>query len=774
MLKKSILILFQLLFALSFGQNNKQWRGYFSYNQIKDVTESNAAIYAASENALFLKNNTTNEIKTINSIDGLKAETITAIYHSDAYNKTLIGNQNGLLLVLNSDGSILYKNGIQTEVPVSPLIKKINSFYEYEGKVYISCDYGITVFNFSTLEFGDTYYIGNNGAQDRVFQTTVIAGEIFACTELYGIKKASITNPNLVDFNQWQTIDFGYWKGLISFQGQLIAMGSNGDIYKYNGTLFQNILNLNQVGVEIRTYGDYIIATSQNHVYVLNQSLTQVAHIQSNQITDTVVTFTCATVVNTTIYIGTNENGLLTSTLANPLDFQFIKPDGPERNKIFRLKKSSTALWAIYGRYNRTYNPYNPDEQPTGLKLYPISKFQSQTGWSTIPYTDLLGAKSLSNMAINPNNESEFYISSYFSGLLKFENEAATTLYNTTNTGSNGLESLALSPPNPSYVDIRVNGPAFDKNGNLWMTNSLVVKGIKVLKSGGQWQSYDLSDAITNPIEESYGVLVIDKNNTKWIPTAHNGVLAFNENYNNKFIDIKSGTEGNLPSNDARCLAIDNKNQLWIGTDKGLRIIPSVDSFISETDIQSKNIVILENDLAQELFYQQFILDIAVDGANRKWVSTADTGVFLVSSNGQETIYHFTKENSPLPSNNVNDIEIDGVTGEVFFATDKGLVSFKGVSTKPSDDLNYVYVYPNPVRPEFTGTVKIAGLTNKATVKITDVGGSLVFETSSEGGTIEWDTTAFGKYKVASGVYMVLVSAEDGLETTVKKVMIIR
>jgi hypothetical protein len=237
---------------------------------------------------------------------------------------------------------------------------------------------------------------------------------------------------------------------------------------------------------------------------------------------------------------------------------------------------------------------------------------------------------------------------------------------------------------------------------------------------------------------------------------------------------ITDNTSGNLPSLDVRCIAIDSRNQAWIGTSKGLRIISSVDQFVSQDEIETKPIIILEDGLAQELFYEQFILDIAVDGANRKWVSTADAGVFLVSSNGQETIHHFTKENSSLPSDNIIDIEIDDVTGEVFFATDKGLVSFKGSATKPSESLDNVYAYPNPVRPDFTGTVKIAGLTSKATVKITDIEGNLVHETTSDGGTIEWDTTAFGKYKVASGVYLIMVSSQDGLDTTVKKVMIIR
>ena len=129
---------------------------------------------------------------------------------------------------------------------------------------------------------------------------------------------------------------------------------------------------------------------------------------------------------------------------------------------------------------------------------------------------------------------------------------------------------------------------------------------------------------------------------------------------------------------------------------------------------------------------------------------------------------------SPLPSNTINDIDINSTTGEVFIATAKGMVSFKGTATAANENLNNVYVYPNPVRPDFDGTVKIAGLLNKATVKITDIEGNLVYETTSEGGTIEWDTTAFGKHKVASGVYMIFISAQDGIETKVKKVMIIR
>ncbi|WP_298139919.1 two-component regulator propeller domain-containing protein [Flavobacterium sp.] len=761
---KLSLVLVLFFHCFTYSQSNSQWNGYFSYNGIKDITQSSSSFFAATENAIFSKNTTTNDISTINSIDGLKADLITSIYRSEAFNVTLVGNSNGLLSIINSDGTVIPKRGIIDEVPVSPLIKKINNFYEHDSKVYISCDYGISVFDLNTLEFGDTYYIGNSGQTVKVYQTTVFNNEIYAVTEIYGMRKAVVTNPNLVDFSQWSLFDSGQWNGIATINNQLVASNINSVAYKYNGTNFIELLNLNQPSLDFRENENYLIITTQNHVYIFNQDLVQIADIQTSQITEIAVTFTCATIVNDIVYIGTNENGVVSTSLSSPTTFQFIMPDGPLENNIFRLKKSTSTLWALYGKYSRTYNPYFPSPAQK-----PISKFTSENGWDFIPYSELFGAKALSNIALHPNNDEELYVSSFFSGVLKIVDGVPIQLFDQSNTGSNGLESLSTA-----FIDVRINGVAFDKNKNLWMTNTRVNKGLKVLKSDGNWQSYDFSEVIPEPHFASYGLTAIDKNNTKWIPSIRNGLIAFNETLGNKSIVIETETNGNLPDIDVRCVAIDNRNQLWIGTARGLRIISSVDQFLSQDAITTRDIIIEEDGLAQELFFQQFIVDIAVDGANRKWVSLADAGVYLVSPNGQETIYQFTKDNSPLPSNNINDIEIDGVTGEVFFATDKGLVSFKGTSTKPQDDLSNVYVYPNPVRPEFSGTIKIAGLTDKAIVKIADIEGNLVFETTSSGGTIEWDGTAFGKYKVASGVYMIFVSAEDGIETTVKKVMIIR
>lgn len=766
MKKITTIVLLILSINCGFTQLNPQWKGYFSYNNIKDLSASTTTLFAAAENALFFKNNTSSAISTINSVDGFKPDEISSIYYSEQKKIIFVGNTNGLLLLILSDGRVLQKRGIIDEVPVSPLIKKINSFYEYETKVYLSCDYGISVFDLNTMEFGDTFAIGNGGQYGKVFQTTVFNNEIYAVTQNSGIKKAAVSNPNLVDFNQWAVFDSGFYSGIVTFANQLIVSNNN-LLLKHNGTQFVFLLSQPQSFNKIRVNASKLIAQSANRVFVVNDSLQLQAQIQSALVTELNVTFTCADAVDNVIYVGTNNSGVIAFSLANLSTYEILKPNGPEQNNIFRLKKSSSVLWALYGRYNRTYNPYNP---PFGLGQFPISKYTAETGWTLIPYADLLGAKSLSNIAFSPNNDNELYVSSYYSGLLKIVDEVPVTIYNASNTGVNGLQTIPGQVPD----DIRVNGPAFDKNGNLWMTNNMVSRPLKVFKGGNQWQSYDFTEVIPETESESYASLVVDKNNTKWIPTARNGVVGFNEELSNKSIVIKSGTEGNLPDTDIRCLAIDNRNQLWIGTGRGLRVVQNVDQFLSQDEIQTRAIIILENDLAQELFYEQFILDIYVDGANRKWVSIADSGVYLVSANGQETIYHFTKEDSPLPSNNVNDIEIDAATGEVFFATDKGLVSFQGSATKPSEDLSNVFVYPNPVRPEYDGTVKISGLTDKANVKVTDVAGNLVYESTALGGTIEWDTTAFGKYKVASGVYMIFIAAEDGIETKVKKVMIIR
>ena len=753
--------MFLFFVQMGFAQNNLLWRGYFSYNEIKGVSESTNAVFAASENALFSKDRITNLIKTTNTVDGLSGQTISAVYHSIKFNKTIVGYENGLLIVINeADGSMLnVVDIISKQLPSG--IKKVNHFMEFEGIAYVSCDFGIVQFNLATMQFGDTYFIGDNGAEIKVNQTALFNGFIYAATN-NGIRRATITNQNLIDFNQWTTIATGAWSRTTAFGTDLYAINSAGNIHKFNSgaNSFTGIIPLSQPALDSRATVDYLIVTTSSSIYIYNTQMALVRQINATQIPESNLSFTCATIIGDTVYIGTEKDGMITTSILSPTIFENITPIGPSRNNVFALQASTKALWVVYGWYPGNYNPYP-------ISSYGISKF-SDKGWLNIPYEKVLGAKTLSDIAINPKNNDEVYISSFFSGLLKVEKDIPTMLFTPQNTGPNGLENIEIAN-NPN--DIRINNPVFDKAGNLWLTNNLVNKALKVLKTNSQWQSISLQSVL--PSLTNFGGLVIDNNNTKWV-ASRRGVIGYNENGGVLKVITEGSEKGNLPSPDVRTIAVDNKNQLWIGTNKGLRILANVGDYQSKQQMTANPIIIIDDNLAQELLYEQFITDIAVDGANNKWIGTADSGLFFVSPNGHETKYHFTTSNSPLPSNVINDIDINSVTGEVFIATAKGLVSFKGTATAANDDLSNAYVYPNPVRPEYQGTVKIAGLLDKATIKITDIEGNLVYETTSNGGTIEWDTTAFGKYKVASGVYMIFISAEDGVETKVKKVMIIR
>lgn len=753
-MRKLLSFLFLSFMLFSFSQQ-KLWKGYFSYNEITDVCISDVKVHSSTKNSVFNKDISTNILSTFTSVNDVKPDEITAIFQT-SNNYTLVGNKNGLIIIIKPDGSTLNKVDIIIDVPLSSSEKRINDFYEFNGKVYVSTKYGISVIKLSNFEIETSFYIGSIGENIDVLQTTVFNGEIYAVTRTQGIKKATLSNPFLYDYAQWSVFNTSGWLSIVTFNNQLVAMGNDGFTYRFIGNTAQQFSQNTASGLKLRTDTTYLTITNLFQVLVYNQSFSLVSIVY--QIPDFPDTFTCAITKNDKLYFGTKKSGLFETSVVNPSVFTNISPNGPIEDYAFKVTKTTNDLWLTHGSYDRTYTP--------DYKLQGISVYNKNNGWDKIPTTELESAVSLAAIVENPRNLTEVFVASGHSGMLKFTEKSDAFLYNQTNF----LESVGWIP---GFVSVRINGMKYDKDGNLWITNALVNKGIKVLKSNNTWQSFDLSTIIQSPDYVHYGNIDIDKNNTKWIASYGRGVIAFNENYGNKYIIINE-ENGNLPSNDVRCVAVDNRNQLWVGTFKGLRVLNSVDRFISENELSTTNIVIQEGDLAQELFYQQVIQDIKVDGSNNKWVSIADAGVFQVSANGQTTLRRFTKENSPLPSNNVFDIDIDEVSGEVFFATDKGLVSYLGTSTRGDDNLENVYAYPNPVRPGYTGTVKISGLMDKVNLKITDIEGNLVFETTSSGGTVEWDTTAFGKYKVASGVYMVFVTSSDAAETTVKKIMVVR
>jgi len=363
-------------------------------------------------------------------------------------------------------------------------------------------------------------------------------------------------------------------------------------------------------------------------------------------------------------------------------------------------------------------------------------------------------------------------------------------LYNETNSG---LESLIL-PNNPNYIDIRVSGSNFDANGLLWCVTALVDKPLKSFNPlSNQWQSYSFSDLIEDPFNNNgFKDLVIDNNQNKWLSSYKYGVIGVKTNGSNLVIKnvIGEENEGNLPDNYVSALKIDNRNQLWIGTIKGLRVLYNPESLFNDEGTQADEIIIVEDGIPKELLFQQWVSDIEVDGSNNKWIGTIANGLFYFTENGQETIYHFTKDNSPLPSDNIIDVSLNSFNGKVYIATDKGLIAFRSGGSKPKTNLDNAFVYPNPVRPAFNISderVKIKDISENINIKITDIEGNLVAEAQSnsnsrykgynleiDGGTAFWNGKNLANNIVASGVYLVLLSDLDTLETKVLKLMVIR
>ena len=792
MLKKITVILLFLTSIVGYAQDfSALWEGHFSYYDIKDVAQSETKLYAASENAVFSYDLITNELKTITTIEGLSGQTITTIHYSNDYQLLIIGYENGLIEVyFESDGSILTVVDILDKATVPPNRKRINHFNENDGLIYISVDFGISVYDIQRLEFGDSYFIGNGGSQINVKQTTIFGDFIYAaCGDNNGVKKAAVDNPNIIDYQQWQTFNFGNFSAIQSVEDKLYATKTDNAIYEIVSDNFTPLVNYGETPVDMRSVNNNLLVTTVTKVYVYSSNFNSIATATTNEEYNT--QFTSATITDTNIYIGTKTFGVLKAELSNPQEYEVIRPNGPLRNDTFKINASNNEVWATYGDYDVFLNPYP-------LQSYGFSHLVEEE-WINTPYDSVFTAKNLSDIAINPFNPSQVFISAFFSGLLEVNDGVPTVLYDQTNSG---IESLDIG--NPAYVDIRLGGSAFDRTGLLWTMTSLTKRPLKSYNPATQqWQAYSFESIIPNPLQDESGYgsdLVIDNSGTKWTTSLRNGVIGYNENGGENRINRLYTEEQNMPDVQVKSLAIDNRNQLWIGTFRGLRVLYNTSGFLTNPNPIASEIVIVEEGVPKELLALQFITDIKVDGSNNKWIGTDNSGIFYFSPDGQETIYHFTTDNSPLPSNQIRDISIDSQSGTVFIATGRGLVAFSSGGSEPVEELADAFVYPNPVRPEYNlfgsadlndinNGVKIKGLTENVNVKITDIEGNLVAEAQSrvnlrtssarynfaiDGGTAIWNGRNLGNNIVASGVYLILINDLESFETKVLKLLIIR
>ncbi|GAA4803520.1 two-component regulator propeller domain-containing protein [Litoribaculum gwangyangense] len=774
-------IIFLIIILIPFKQRAQDfsalWEGHFSYNQIKDISRGSNKIFAASDNAIFSLDLQTNEINEITTINGLSGEIISSILYSETYQLLIIGYENGLIeIAFDNDDNVLTIVDIIDKPTIPPTSKKINHFNEYQNLVYISTNYGISVFDLERLEFGDTYFIGDGGIQIQVTQTTIFGDYIYAsCLDGNGIRKALVTNPNLIDFQNWQLVNSSSWTSIEAQGDKLYAINVDRKIYQIINDVINERFLYSSAPLDLRALDDSLIVTTRNNVFIYDTNFNIVLQVSVD--TNFSTLYTCATIENNSIYIGTREFGILETTVTNPTVFEEIHPDGPLLNIPFSIEAEPNGLWVTFGEYDVFYNPF-----PINSRGF---SHLSNNQWINNRYSEVLEAKCLNKISINPLNTSQVFISSFYSGLLEVNDGVPTFLYDETNS--------PLEVEIANNLGIKVGASSFDTNGLLWLSIGRDKNQLKSFNpSSNQWRSFSFDAIIPNATDNNgFADVIIGPDQTKWLASAFSfGFIGFNENNGNQLTKAIYKEEQNMPSSAVTALALDKRNQLWIGTFRGLRVLFNTSNFFTDDDIEVQEIIIEEDGIAKELLFQQFITDIKVDGSNNKWVGTDDSGLFYFSSDGQNTIFHFTKENSPLPSNSIRDIALDDTNGIVYIATSRGLVSFKSGGSSPFEDLSNSYAYPNPVRPGFNivdEKVKIKDISENVNIKITDIEGNLVAEAQSrtnqryrgynleiDGGTAYWNGKNLANNVVASGVYLIMLSDLDTFETKVIKLMVVR
>lgn len=770
-------LLFFIIITSCWSQTDysENWEDFFSYNNVKDFIKVNNKVYAVVDNAIFIYDELTNETSKLSSVNGLSGETSTSIYYNDTFDRLVIGYENGLLEVVDGNGDITIAPDI-TNFGLSAE-RAILNITEYDNKLYLSTPFAIVVYDIENLVFGDTFFIGNNSSEVRINEIVIANDLIYAATE-NGIYLADINNPNLIDFNNWTQHFSGNFTSIQLFNNKIYT-SQNNDIFELTPTNTLALIQSYSTNVlKLKSSNTHLAVSLPRSAYFYDLSLNEVISLTSDITSEYYYELNASYAEEDSIFLGTKEFGILKTTISDSSTFEEIHPDGPSSNTLFSISALNNNLWVVYGGYNDAFTPLN--------NSFGYSHYNGEN-WANIPYDSEFPAKNLVHITIDPFHENRAYLSSWAQGnssptassggILVVENDEPSIYLNHTNSG---LEDLA--PSNPNYNSVRINGSVFDRQGNLWVANAWVENKLKKLNTSGTWSSFDLSSLVTNSAK-GLTELIIDNNNSIWIGTRRNGTYVYNETGDRKRALTTEPTKGSLPDANVRTVAADASNRIWIGTQKGLVVFYNAAGLFDAEIYDAEPIIILDDGIPKKLLGDQPVNSIAIDGADNKWFGTDGGGVLQSNPNGRETLNIFTTSNSPLPSNNILKIKVDTSNGKVYFGTAKGIVAYNSQVAPFGDVLGEVYAYPNPARKNHN-TITIDGrdgthLPQGTNVKILDAAGYLVYETNVvegqelQGGKVVWDKRNLAGNKVASGVYIVLLSNKDNTETSKTKIAII-
>lgn len=773
---KKIGLLFLLLLGFRvFAQvdYSDNWEDLYSYANVKDFVKQDNVIYAVVDNAAFVYDIQTKEIQKISSIQGLSGGTTSAIHYSTSSKRLVLGYEDGLIEVIDAEGKITTSPEI-TNFNI-PGEKRINQIYEHNNKLYLATSFAVVVYDIQRLEFGDTYFIGAGSSDENIHQIVVFNEKIYAATDR-GIYMADVNNPNLIDFNNWTLQFVGNYTAITVFNNKLMTSRGN-ELLQVESNAVISVRTFPEEIQGLKSSNSSLSIALKNSAVVLDQNFNQKAHIMPT--TNFNFELHQAFEENGQVYLGTHTFGILSVAIGSTT-FEEIHPQGPMFNDVFAMDAYNNNLWVVYGGYDQTYTPVQ------NRKGYSYFNGESWTNYAynlNQPFGDLV------SVTIDKTKDNSVYISSFgdingpnintplTGGLLHLNNKQIQNFYNQLNSP---LEDIVKTDPN--RITIRVSGTAFDNQNNLWVTNIGVSKRLKKLSASGQWTGYDIESIFTSN-KIGLNEVEIDKLNSVWVGTRANGVLVFNESGNRKKALTTEVNNGNLPSANVRTLGVDRNNRIWLGTLTGLVVFDNASGIFDSNVNNAEPVVILDEGIPKKLLGDQTVNSIEIDGADNKWFGTEAGGVLYTNPSGEETLAKFNKDNSPLPSNKIIKIKVDDITGKVFFATNRGMVAYRSKVAPFGDELKEVYAYPNPALQKHD-IITIDGrngthLPKGTNVKILDVAGNLVYETNViegqqlGGGKVTWNKRNLAGVKVASGVYIVLLSNEDNTQSASTKIAIV-
>ena len=761
---KKYIALFCLIFVNIISSHAQkrihEWTTHVPGMKVINVEKVGEKIYAATPYELFYYNTGDNSINKLTKVNGLSDFGINVMGYNPHTNMLIIGYSNANIDIIDKNGNIINISDIKNKNILGN--KNINSIYFIDDKAYLCCGFGIVLLDLKRIEIKETYIIGENGSYINVNDITLYKDKLYAATS-QGIYYADYNNKNLVDFSQWTKdtslihADLNYSE-IETFNDQLLA---NYSINKYNtDTLF--VYDGNQwdyheyetysIKRNIRAYGDRLVAAANYSIFALGSD-NNIIQSYSNKLEP----LDCIYDKNENVYwIADKNNSLYKLTPGKSCDS--IVFNGPYSNSVFELKSCGEQLWVAPGGHSSTWSK---NWAKDGVFYYTNDKWHNINHTNTEAFDTITDIVSI---AIDPINNSKVYVGSFHKGIIEFENFKVKNIYNKENSSLGTLIG---------YNYIYITGMDFDNRNNLWIANSGTENMLSVKTSTNDWYSFNIGSG-------DISKLMVDNNNYKWILTRNGEFIVFNDNntISNPHDDIykivgKTQGQGGLPA-EANCMAIDKDGTVWIGTNDGLAQFYSTSKIFKQgTSYNASRILVPRNDgslQADYLLSGESVLSICVDDANNLWVGTKN-GVFYISNNGLTEYHHFTQDNSPLLSNTINDIAINE-HGDIFFGTDKGIISLRGRATKGKEDYSDVIVYPNPVRQGYSGVVGIKNLVTNSLVKITTVDGSFVTHLYSEGGQAIWDCTTINGDRVAPGIYLIFTTDKNGKETFATKILI--